>query len=162
MDSISPLLDPSVRAILERRADQVPVAHQRIYTLRMEVRKTVLRFYVNGRFVDELAIDPSEGQPYIELRGHVNLLSVRAYEVKGVAERFTPLPLDDFFNARGPEPGDALPAAAGQFGTVEGIPFVRSEGAQGANNLDLEPSVYMHRMGNMLPAIRVRRCIPRR
>jgi len=146
---ISPLMDDSVRTILERRAGALPRAHERVHRLRMEIRPTTVRFYANGRFVAEKTGPIKEGTVILQLRGKARVLGLCVRPLPETADRFVPVPLDDFLNHRGPPTPPSLAQTAGGLADVAGVPFVTSTGPAGEDNLDLAPSLYLHRMGNM-------------
>src|SRR5262249_44150029 len=144
---ISPLMDENVRAVLERRADKLRLAHERVHHLRVEVRRDSLRMFVNGRLASESAGNFEAGQLQVSLSGPVHLLGADAEPLPEVPQRFVTVPLDDFFNARGPARPPGLSQAPGRVASVEGIPFTTSVGEGGEDNLDLAPSIYLNRLG---------------
>lgn len=149
LEDISPLMDENVRLVLERRADRLPIAHQRVHDLRVEVRRDSMRMYWNGRFVQEIPGDYKTGRVRVVLSNQVRLLGAGARALAEGPDRFLVVPLTDFFNAKGPSQPPGLAPQPGRVATVEGVPFITSTGPQGEDNLDLAPSVFLHRMGDM-------------
>lgn len=146
---ISPLIDDSVRDVLERRAGNVHIAHDRVHRLRVEVYRDALRMFVNGRFTAESHGDFRSGRVDVQLNNQVRLFGLDAWPLLDVPERFVTVPLDDFFNAKGPARPPGLARAPGRVAAIEGVPFVTSAGENGEDNLHLAPSVYLYRLGDM-------------
>ncbi len=136
-EGISPLMDPHARLILEGKLGKTPVAHERIYRLRLETREDSLRMFVNGRFAGEFAGEGLlAGRPAIKLFDDARLLSFNVRKQADFDPKFVPIPLDDLVNGTA-DFGELKPE-------IEGVPFV----AGSENYLDVGQSVHLHRMGN--------------
>ncbi len=146
-DSVSPLMNEHERVVLERRAGELPLAKDRIYRARVELRQGSLRVYVNGRFIEEYEGDIKPGKVRIVIRDEVRLVNASVQPLEQYADKFIPVSLNDLINEKGP--GD-VPALAGEPGDVlmvNDVPFVVPGNLQGQDHLDLEPSIYLYRMG---------------
>lgn len=144
---VSPLMDDSVRALLERRTDTLPPAHERVHKLRFEVRRDSLRMFINGRFVGASSGSFDRGRVELRLNSHARLLNATARSLQDVPDRFFTVPLDDWLTVKGPAPPPRLASEHGHIASVEGIPFITSTGVHGEDALDVGQSVYLYRSG---------------
>jgi hypothetical protein len=149
LDSVSLLMDESVRTVLERTAYPLESAHRRTYRLRFEVRPDGLRAYVNGRFIGDGPRPAGPLKARLRLVDAAMVLDVRVTNLPTPTAAFVPVPLDDLCNAGGFGQPDGLPAQRGRMGEINGVPFVISRGSKGEDHVDLESSVYLHRLGTM-------------
>jgi hypothetical protein len=144
---ISPLMDESVRLVLERTADRLPISHERVHRLRLEVRPRSLQMFVNGRLAGTSWGDFSAGRVELKLGNQARLFSASSQPLQDVPNRFFPVPLDDLLTSKSPVRPPGLAEQPRRVATLSGVPFVSSSGAQGEDNVDLSRSVYLYRLG---------------
>ena len=146
---VSPLMDENLRVMLERTVQQVPVAHERIHRLRVEVREGSARMFVDGRLAGDYQGATAPGRAVLTLLDDARVLSLRVRPLEAISSAFVPVPLDDFCNATGPGCATDLPAERGRIGAIQGVPFVTSAGFHGEDHPDVGKSVHAMRMGAM-------------
>lgn len=148
LDSVSPLMSDSVRTVLERTAQPLESAHQRVYHLRLEVREEGLRAYVNGRFIGEGPRPAGPLKAQLRLADEALAIDFRVREMEVPDAKFVTVPLDDFCNGGALSYPTGWEAGRGKVVQVAGVPFLISGGSKTEDHVDLAPSVYLHRLGN--------------
>jgi hypothetical protein len=148
LDDVSPLMGEHLRVMLERTVQQVPVVHERMHRLRVEVRDGSTRMFVDGRLAGDYKGATSPGKAVLTLTDDARVLNLRVRPLESISSAFVPVPLDDFCNATGPGRATKLPAERGRIGEIEGVPFVTSKGFRGEDHLDVGQSVHALRMGS--------------